>query len=108
MFLCKKFLQRYEYYFKWSLFVKRKNVKKPILHNFLQNVSLIQANKNQKYNQTRMRMMQHYDFLSTDTFSSAASTSVQPSEQTLQNIRSFARSLQVVEVDGMMIELYLN
>ncbi|MBR4774304.1 MAG: hypothetical protein IK010_07745 [Bacteroidales bacterium] len=53
-------------------------------------------------------MMQQYDFLSTDTFSTAASTSIQPSEQTLQNIRSFARSFQTVEVEGMKIEVYLN
>ena len=53
-------------------------------------------------------MMQHYDFQSTDTFSSAASTDIQPSEQTLQNILSFARSYQTVEVDGMAIEVYLN
>ncbi|MBO7101565.1 MAG: hypothetical protein J6V98_06030 [Bacteroidales bacterium] len=53
-------------------------------------------------------MMQQYDFLSTDTFSIAASTSIQPSEQTLQNIRSFARSFQTVEVEGMKIEVYLN
>ena len=53
-------------------------------------------------------MMQQYDFLSTDTFSSAASTSIQPSEQTLQNILSFARSFQMVEIDGMSIKVYLN
>ena len=53
-------------------------------------------------------MMQQYDFLSTDTFSSAAGTSIHPSEQTLQNIMSFARSFQTVEVDGMKIEVYLN
>ena len=44
-------------------------------------------------------MMQQYDFSSTDTLSTAASTSIQPSEQTLQNIRSFARSYQTVVVD---------
>ena len=53
-------------------------------------------------------MMQQYDFSSTDTFSSAASTDIQPSEQTLQNIISFARSFQTVEVEGRMIEVYLN
>ena len=52
--------------------------------------------------------MQQYYFLRTDTFSTAASTSIQPSEQTLQNIRSFARSFQTVEVEGMKIEVYLN
>ena len=56
----------------------------------------------------KARMMQQYDFSSTDTFSSAASTSIQPSEQTLQNIRSFARSFQTVEVEGRLIEVYLN
>ena len=53
-------------------------------------------------------MMQQYDFSSTDTFSSAASTSIQPSEQTLQNIRSFACSFQTLEVDGMKVEFFLN
>ena len=54
-------------------------------------------------------MMQQYDFTpSTDTFSTAASTSIQPSEQTLQNIRSFARSYQTVVVKGVKIEIYLN
>ena len=56
----------------------------------------------------KARMMQQYDFLSTDTFSSAASTSIHPSEQTLQNILSFARSFQMVEIDGMSIKVYLN
>ena len=53
-------------------------------------------------------MMQQYDFSSTSTFSSAASTSIQPSEQTLQNIRSFARSFQTLEVAGSKIKLFLN
>jgi len=53
-------------------------------------------------------MMQQYDFTSsTDTFS-AASTNIQPSEQTLQNIRSFARSFQTLEVAGSKIKLFLN
>ena len=53
-------------------------------------------------------MMQHYEFNpSTDTFS-AAGTSIQPSEQTLQNIRSFARSFQTLEVEGMKVEIFLN
>ena len=57
----------------------------------------------------KARMMQQYDFTpSTDTFSTAASTSIQPSEQTLQNIRNFARSYQTVEVEGRVIEVYLN
>ena len=56
----------------------------------------------------KARMMQQYDFSSTDTFSSAAGTNIQPSEQTLQNILSFARSFQAVEVEGMTIEVYLN
>ena len=53
-------------------------------------------------------MMQQYDFSSTDTFSTAASTSIQPSEQTLQNIRSFARSYQTLVVEGMKINFFLN
>ncbi len=53
-------------------------------------------------------MMQQYDFSSTDTFSSAASTDIQPSEQTLQNIRRFARSFQTVEVDGVVYDFFLN
>ena len=54
-------------------------------------------------------MMQHYDFTpSNDTFSAAASTSIQPSEQTLQNIRSFARSFQSLEVEGVKMEFFLN
>ena len=52
--------------------------------------------------------MQQYDFQSTDTFSSAASTSIQPSEQTLQNIMSFARCCQNVEAGGLKIRLFLN
>lgn len=52
--------------------------------------------------------MQQYDFSSTDTFSTAASTSIQPSERTLQNILNFARSYQTVEVDGQKVEFYLN
>jgi hypothetical protein len=53
-------------------------------------------------------MMQHYEFTpSTNTFS-AASTNIQPSEQTLQNIRSFARSYQTVVVEGVKIDLFLN
>ena len=53
-------------------------------------------------------MMQQYDFSSTDTFSSAASTDIQPSEQTLQRILSFACSFQAIEVDGITFEVYLN
>ncbi|MCR5444920.1 MAG: hypothetical protein K6E96_04450 [Bacteroidales bacterium] len=54
-------------------------------------------------------MKQHYDFTrSTDTFSAAASTDIQPSERTLQNIRSFARSFQRVEVKGVRIDFFLN
>jgi hypothetical protein len=53
-------------------------------------------------------MKQHYDFThSTDTFS-AASTDIQPSERTLQNIRSFARSFQRVEVEGVSVDFFLN
>lgn len=57
----------------------------------------------------KARMMQKYDFQSTDTFSTlSASTDVQPSEQVVQNIIGFACSCQVVEVGGMPIELFLN
>lgn len=53
--------------------------------------------------------MQKYDFLSTDTFSElSASTDVRPSDQVVQNILGFACSCQVVEVEGMPIELFLN
>ena len=52
--------------------------------------------------------MQQYDFSSTDTFSSAASTSIQPSEQVLQNIMSFARCYQQVVAGGMEMKLFLN
>ena len=52
--------------------------------------------------------MQQYDFSNTDTFSSDASTDIQPSEQTLQNIRRFARSFQTLEVEGMKIDFFLN
>ena len=54
-------------------------------------------------------MMQHYDFTpGTDTFSAAASTNIQPSEQTLQNIRSFARSFQTLEIEGVKMDFFLN
>lgn len=59
-------------------------------------------------NQITARMMQNYDFTSTDTFSISASTDVRPSEQVVQNIMSFARSYQTVEVEGMPIDLFLN
>lgn len=52
--------------------------------------------------------MQQYDFLSTDTFSSAASTDIQPSEQVLQNILGFARSYQTIEVEGERLDIFLN
>lgn len=54
-------------------------------------------------------MMQKYDHLSTDTFPHfSASTDIRPSEQVVQNILSFARSCQIVEVEGMPVELFLN
>jgi len=59
-------------------------------------------------NQITARMMQNYDFTSTDTFSISASTDVRRSEQVVQNIMSFARSYQTVEVEGMPIDLFLN
>ena len=53
-------------------------------------------------------MMQEYEFTHADTFPTSASTSIQPSEQTLQNIRSFARSYQTVVVEGVKIDFFLN
>lgn len=53
-------------------------------------------------------MMQEYDFTSTDTFSNPAGTDIQPSEQVVQNILSFARSYQTVVAGGMPIEVFLN
>ena len=52
--------------------------------------------------------MQEYDFINLDTFPTSASTSIQPSEQTLQNIMSFARCCQNVEAGGLKIRLFLN
>ena len=45
--------------------------------------------------------MQEYDFINLDTFPTSASTSIQPSEQVLQNIMSFARCYQQVVAGGM-------
>ena len=53
-------------------------------------------------------MMQEYEFTQADTFPTSASTTIQPSEQTLQNIMSFARCCQNVEVGGLKIRLFLN
>lgn len=53
-------------------------------------------------------MMQDYDFSNTDTFSTSASTSIQPSEQVLQNIISFARCYQQVAVEGLEFRISLN
>ena len=53
-------------------------------------------------------MMQEYDFINTDTFPTSASTSIQPSEQILQNILSFARCCQNVEAGGLKMKLFLN
>ena len=78
----------------------------PSPHNFFPQETFLKAKTN--CSTKKARMMQQYDFSSTDTFSSAASTSIQPSEQTLQNIRSFARSYQTVVVDGVKVEFYLN
>ncbi len=58
--------------------------------------------------QIKARMMQEYDFLGADTFSATASTSIQPSEQVLQNILSFARSYQYVNAEGLQIKIFLN
>ena len=53
-------------------------------------------------------MMQEYEFTPTDTFPTTASTSIQPSEQTLQNILSFARCQQSVMVRGMKVKVCMN
>ncbi len=53
-------------------------------------------------------MMQDYQFMDNDTFSSTASTIVQPSEQVLQNILSFARCYQQLSVDGLKLTVFLN
>ena len=53
-------------------------------------------------------MMQDYDFSNTDTFPFSASTSIQPSEQILQNIMSFARCYQNVDAAGMRLKIFLN
>lgn len=53
-------------------------------------------------------MMQEYEFSPADTFSAAASTNIQPSEQILQNIMGFARCYQHVEAGGMQIKVCMN
>lgn len=54
-------------------------------------------------------MMQKYEFLSTDTFPTfSASTQVCPSRRVVKNILDFARSSEVVEVEGRVIEMFLN
>ena len=52
--------------------------------------------------------MQEYEFTHADTFPTTASTTIQPSEQILQNIMSFARCYQNVDAGGMKIKLFLN
>lgn len=53
-------------------------------------------------------MMQEYDFSQEETFSSAASTIIRPSEQVLRNIIDFARCYQWVEVGDSQIRFFLN
>ena len=53
-------------------------------------------------------MMQEYEFTPADTFSTSASTTIQPSEQILQNIMSFARCCQNVNAGGLKMRLFLN
>ncbi len=53
-------------------------------------------------------MMQQYESSSTDTFSTTASTCVQPSEQSIKAILGFARSYQTIEVEGIQLEVYFN
>ena len=52
--------------------------------------------------------MQDYNFSDTDTFPTSASTTIQPSEQALQNIMSFARCCQTVVAGGVQMKLFLN
>ena len=52
--------------------------------------------------------MQEYEFTHADTFPTSASTSIQPSEQILQKILSFARCCQTVEAGGLKMKLFLN
>jgi hypothetical protein len=56
----------------------------------------------------KARMMQEYEFTHADTFPTSASTSIQPSEQILQKILSFARCCQTVEAGGLKMKLFLN
>ena len=51
-------------------------------------------------------MMEQYDF--DQAYIPQAFAATRPSEQTLQNILSFARSFQMIEVDEVQIEVYLN
>lgn len=64
--------------------------------------------KNPNVQPKKARMMQEYEFTPTDTFPTTASTSIQPSEQTLQNILSFARCQQSVMVRGMKVKVCMN
>ena len=53
-------------------------------------------------------MMQEYEFSKEETFSTAASTLVRPSEQVVRNILDFARCYQNVDCGGMKVRFFLN
>ena len=53
-------------------------------------------------------MMQEYEFSKEETFSTAASTLIRPSEQVLRNIMDFARCCQNVDCCGATIRFFLN
>ena len=53
-------------------------------------------------------MMQEYELTPSDTFSGTASTSIHPSEQTLQNILSFARCWQRVVAGDVRVKVCMN
>lgn len=50
--------------------------------------------------------MQEYEFEGNP--SAQIDDGSRPSEQTLQNILGFARCFQILEVDGVQMEVYLN
>ena len=53
-------------------------------------------------------MMQQYDYSEAEACQPSTDMEVHPSEQAVKTVLAFARSYQVVEVDGMRIEVYLN
>lgn len=53
-------------------------------------------------------MMQEYEFSKEETFSTAASTLIRPSEQVLRNILDFARCYQNIECGNAQMRFFLN